>query len=140
MDIDKLLNALDNDKNEKIANYTTKKIRLINYSVLKELHLPPKKTTELLDKLRHYVYVDELNDFRQGTYIRWVNLTDPTHLELSKGGIFCETKITDNGVCLVCKNTYHRHFQIKMDECLIFRKLLDQEIVIIQALDLLEKK
>ena len=139
MDIDKLLNALDNEKNEKIMNYTTKKIRQMNWDILKELQLSKEVFKEYLDKLREYVYVDEMKDLREGTYIRWVCLNNPKHLELSRGAIFCETKITDNGVQLVCKNHYHRHFQFKMDECLIFRKLLDQELVLIKALDVLEK-
>jgi len=139
MDIDKLLNALDNEKNEKIMKYTTKKIKQMNYDILKELHLSKDIFKEYMDKLREYVYVDELKDLREGTYIRWIDLKDPEHLELSRGAIFCETKITDFGVQLVCKNHYHRHFQFKMDECLIFRKLLDQELVLIQALDVLDK-
>jgi len=139
MDIDKLLNALDNEKNEKIMNYTTKKIKQMNSDILKELHLSKEMFKEYMDKLREYVYVDELKDLREGTYIRWVCLNNPEHLELSRGAIFCETKITDFGVQLVCKNHYHRHFQFKMDECLVFRKLLDQELILIKALDVLEK-
>ena len=139
MDIDKLLNALDNEKNEKIMNFTSKKIKQMNYDILKELHLTREKTLELVNKLKEYIYVDEISDLREGTYIRWIDLKDPTHLELSRGAIFCETKITDSGVQLVCKNHGFRHFQLKMDEYLIFRKLLLQEAVLIQALDVLEK-
>ena len=139
MDVDKLLNALDNEKNEKIMNYTTKKIKQMNQHILKELHLSQEQTYEYVDKLSDYVYVDELNDLREGTYLRWIDLKDPNHLELSRGAIFCETKITDSGVHLVCKNHFGKHFQIKMEEFLLFRKLLLQESVLIQALDLLEK-
>ena len=139
MDVNKLLNALENEKNEKIMNYTSKKIKNMNITILKELHLSKEQLLDTIDKLKEYVYVDELNDLREGTYIRWIDLKDPNHLVLSKGAIFCETKITDNGVQLVCKNHYHRHFQFKMDECLIFRKLLNQEMILIQALDVLEK-
>lgn len=139
MDINQLLNALDNEKNEKIMNYTSQKIEQMNYDILKELHLSKKINIEYLDKLREYVYVDELKDLREGTYLRWICLKDPDNLHLSRGAIFCETKITDQGVYLVCKNHYHKHFQFKMDECLIFRKLLNQEIILIQALDMLEK-
>jgi hypothetical protein len=139
MDVNKLLNALDNQKNEGIMNYTTKKIKQLNFNILKELHLSPKETNNYLDKLREYVYVDELKDLREGTFIRWICLNNPEYLELSRGAIFCETKITDMGVQLVCKNHYHRHFQFKMDECIVFRKLIHQELVLIDALDMLEK-
>ena len=83
MDVNKLLNALDNVKNEKIMNYTTKKIKQMNFNILKELHLSSKVTNEYLDKLREYVYVDELKDVREGTFIRWICLYNPEYLELS---------------------------------------------------------
>jgi len=139
MDVNKLLTALDNDKNEKIMNYSTKKIKQMNFDILKELHLSKEQTHLILEKLLDYVYIDELNDLREGTYLRWIDLKDPGRLELSRGGIFCETKITDFGVQLVCKNHFGKHFQIKMDEHLLFRKLMGQESVLIQALDILEK-
>jgi hypothetical protein len=43
-------------------------------------------------------------------------------------------------VLIVCKNYTNRHFQIKMDECLLFQKLTDQEKVILHALDHLSLK
>lgn len=137
MNVEKLLDALENKNNEKIFQYNSKKIKEMNLRVLKELNLSPEETEELFHKLQDYVYVDELSDFRYGTYIRWMCLTDPENLVLSQGGFFCETKITDQGVFIVCKNVRHRYYQIKMDECLIFRKLLDQEKVLLDALDTL---
>jgi hypothetical protein len=50
MDTTKLLKALDNDSNEQILNFTTKKIMENNLSILKELHLSNKDTLELLGK------------------------------------------------------------------------------------------
>ena len=46
MDTTKLLKALDNDSNEQILNFTTKKIMETNLSILKELHLSNKDTLE----------------------------------------------------------------------------------------------
>jgi hypothetical protein len=33
----------------------------------------------------------------------------------------------------------HRHYRFKMDECLIFQKLTSQEMIILSALDHLDK-
>jgi hypothetical protein len=33
----------------------------------------------------------------------------------------------------------HRHYRFKMDECLIFQKLSSQEMIILSALDHLDK-
>lgn len=141
MDVNKLLKALDDESNENLFNFTTKKILEMNLQVLKELQLDRTETLDMLKKLKEYRYVDEMNDLKYGTYLRWVPLNDPENIHLTKGAVFCELKITDNGVFIVCKNFGYstRHFQIKMDECLVFQKLTPQELVLLSALDHLSK-
>ena len=141
MDVNKLLKALDDETNENLFNFTTKKILEMNLQVLKELHLDRNETLDILKKLKEYKYVDEMNDLKYGTYLRWIPLNDPENIHLTKGAVFCELKITDNGVFIVCKNLGYstKHFQIKMDECLVFQKLTQQELVLLSALDHLSK-
>jgi hypothetical protein len=141
MDINKLLKALDDESNENLLNFTTEKIREMNLKILNELHLSKKVTLDLLSKLNEYKYVDEMNDLKYGTYIRWLPIEDPNNIYLTKGAIFCELKITDNGVSCICKNYGFKlkHFQIEMDKNLIFQKLTTQELVLLSALDHLSK-
>lgn len=141
MNADKLLKALDDDSNEPLFNFTTEKIREMNLKILKELHLPKNITTEIFKKLNDYKYVDEMNDLKYGTFIRWIPIEDPENIHLTKGSIFCEMKIKDDGVYCVCKNFGFptKHFQISMDKNLIFQKLTDQELVLLSALDHLSK-
>jgi len=138
MDINKLMNALDNESNESIINLTSKKILEMNLNIIKELHLDKPTTLNYLKKLKGYRYIDELNDLKHGGFIRWIPITDPNYLPLHYCGMICDIKITDNGVLITCKNFMHRHYTFKMDECLIFQKLTSQEQVIIYALDHLE--
>ena len=133
-----LLKALDNDQNENIMNLTSKKILEMNYNIVKELLLDNETTLNYLKKLKDYRYVDEIDDLKHGSYIKWIPIIDPTNIPLHYSGIICEIKLTDNGVFLVCKNFMHRHYTFKMDECLIFQKLTPQEKVILSALDHLE--
>lgn len=141
MDTNKLLKALDNDSNEQILHFTTKKIVETNLSILKELHLSNKDTLELLEKLKGYKYVDEMADLKYGTYLRWIPMSDPNVIILTKGAIFCETKITDDGIFMVCKNFgfNSKYFQLSLDNNLIFQKLTDQEQIILSAMDHLSK-
>jgi len=141
MDVHKLLKALDDDSNDNLMNFTTKKIKEMNLNILKELQLSKKETLDLFNKLKDYKYVDEMNELKYGTFIRWIPIEDPTNIYLTKGAIFCEMKITDDGVFCVCKNFGFpvRHFQISMDKNLIFQKLTDQELVLLSALDHLSK-
>lgn len=137
MDVQKLLKALDNENNEVLMNYTLKKIKEMNLKVLKELHLSREETISLFNKLVGYRYVDEIKDLKHGAYLRWIPLTDPNLINLTKGAIFCDIKIEQNGIYMICKNYgfNSKHFQVKFDECLIFQKLTEQEIVLLNALE-----
>ena len=141
MDVNKLLKALDDESNENLFNFTTEKLAEMNLNILKELCLSKKDTIDLFNKLKGYKYVDEMNNLKYGTYIRWIPIEDPTNIYLTKGAIFCEVKITDNGVSCICKNFGYntKHFQIEMDKNLIFQKLTNQELVLLSALDHLAK-
>jgi len=141
MDVEKLLKALDDETNETLLNFTTDKIIEMNLNILKELHLSRQDTLDILKKLKDYKYVDEMNELKYGSYIRWVPIEDPNNIHLTKGALFCEMKITDEGVFCTCKNYgfKSKHFQISMDKNLIFQKLTDQELVLLSALDHLSK-
>jgi hypothetical protein len=137
MDVNKLLKALDDDSNETLLNFTSKTIREMTLKVLKELELPKKETVDIFNKLKDYKYVDEMNDLKYGTFIRWIPIENPDNIYLTKGALFCEMKITDDGIFCICKNLGYsaRHFQISMDKNLIFQKLTGQELVLLSALD-----
>jgi hypothetical protein len=141
MDVNKLLKALDDESNETLMNFTTHKIKEMNLNILKELQLSKKDTLDLLNKLNDYKYVDEMNELKYGSYIRWIPIEDPNNIYLTHGALFCEMKITDEGVFCTCKNYGYktRYFQISMDKNLIFQKLTNQELILLSALDHLSK-
>ena len=141
MDVNKLLKALDDNSNEILLNFTSDKIKEMNLNIIKELQLPRKDTLDIMNKLRDYKYVDEMNELKYGAYIRWIPIEDPTNIHLTKGALFCEMKITDDGVFYVCKNYGYnlRYFRLSMDKNLIFQKLTEQELVLLSALDHLSK-
>ena len=141
MDVNKLLKALDDETNENLFNFTSDKMKEMKLKIIKELELPREKTLDILKKLRDYKYVDEMSDLKYGTYIRWIPIENPKQIQLTKGAIFCEMKITDEGVFLICKNLGYssKHFRIQMDNNLIFQKLTDQELVLLSVLDHLAK-
>jgi hypothetical protein len=139
INVDKLMSALDNEKNESIMNLTTVKIEETIFNILKELHLDKETFINYFKKLKGYKYVDELDDLKYGGFIRWIPITDPDNLPLNQCGIICDIVIKDDGIYIVCKNFMHRHYRFKMDECLIFQKLSSQEMIILSALDHLDK-
>ena len=135
LDIDKLEKALDNNSNESIINFTTDKIREMNWKIIQELKLEKQTALDYLWKLKGYKYVDELTDLKHGAFVRWIPITDPDYLPLNQCGIVCDIKIGDEGVFINCKNFMHRHYNFKMDDVIIFQKLTSQELIILSALD-----
>lgn len=143
MDVNKLYKALDDESNETLLNFTTKKIVEMNLKIINELQLERNVALEIMKKIKGYKYVDELSDLKYGAYIRWIPIDDPNpiNIKITKGALFCDTKIKEDGVYVICKNYGYsnKHFQIKLDENLIFQKLTDQEQVLLSALDHLSK-
>jgi hypothetical protein len=139
MDVNVLLKALDNEQNEALINLTSNKITEMNLNIIKELHLPRDITLTYMKKLNGYRYVDEIKDVKYGAFIKWIPISNPEYLPLHAGGMICDIKVSDTGVMIVCKNFMHKHYQIKMDECLLFQKLSNQELVLLSALDHLAK-
>lgn len=135
LDIEKLLSALEDDNNTELLDLDMKKINMDKADILSKLELPKTQYNDLLKKLKHYRYIDELPGMRYGSYIRWISIKDPEKLKLTTGGIVCEMKVGDNGIVVVCKNNFNRFFQFNMPETLIFQKLNEQELVLLSALD-----
>ena len=135
INVDVLVKALDDETNEALMNLTTDKIIKMNLTILQELQFSKETVSIYMKKLKGYRYVDEIKDVKYGAFIKWIPITDPVYLPLNTGGIICDIKLIDTGIIIVCKNFMHKHYQIKMDECLLFQKLSNQELVLLSALD-----
>ena len=140
IEVNILINALNNVNNESLIDLTTNKIKEINLNILKELHLPRDITLTYMKKLKGYRYVDEINDIKCGSFIKCITINDPSYLPLNMGGLICNIKIENTGIVIICKNFMHKHYQIKMEECLLFQKLTTQELILLSALDHLAKE
>jgi len=134
LNIQELLSALDNDEHSNLLNTSYEKIAKDKNDILQQLQFNSEKLKMYHTKLKDYRYVDELNDLKYGQYIRWINIKNPERLTLTNGGIFLEIKLLDTGTHMMIKNNMNRIFQIKMDECIVFQKLSDQEKIILLAI------
>ena len=134
LNIQELLSALDNEEHSNLLNTSYEKIAKDKNDILQQLQFNNDKLKIYHSKLKDYRYVDELNDLKYGQYIRWINIKNPENLKLTNGGIFLEIKLLDTGTHMMIKNNMNRIFQIKMDECIVFQKLSDQERIILLAL------
>tara|TARA_Y100001935_G_C17151572_1_gene430698 strand:+ start:230 stop:661 length:432 start_codon:yes stop_codon:yes gene_type:complete len=139
LDLSNLLNALDNESNEKIMSLTKSKIKDHKNNVLQRLQLDRHTLKDYHKKLENYRYVSDLTDFKFGSYIRWIPLKNVNEIKLTKGAIICDYKIVNGQLHIVCKSGFGKIFQIKFDEVEIFQKLSYQENVLLHVIDMLNK-
>jgi hypothetical protein len=136
MDLSELLEEYNTSNSKStFKNFIYKRNLEINLEVLNDLELNEEDTYNFLSKLKEYKYIDEVDDLKYGSFIRWIPLTDPENLPLHHSGMICEVRFTDDGTIIICKNFMHRHYSIKMDECLIFQKFSNDEKMMIELID-----
>jgi hypothetical protein len=138
-DMKLLLSALENDDNENIFKLTSKEINDIKLNLLKELMIPNEVIIKILTELKEYIYVDELPDMKYGSFVKWISLTTPDKIKLTKGGIICDIIISESGSVLKCKNFKNRFMFVNVDKVLLFRKLSNQDKVLISVSNYLNK-
>ena len=138
MDIETLLEtAMNNPKNENITTKTYDSIKQRKRDIIKGLK--SKETSGFLKKLENYRFVDELHELRSGCYIRWINLQyEP--ISLTNGGVVTNIDLSDGGTYITCKNNMNRFFRLRLDDCLVFQKITNQEQVILSVIDHINKK
>jgi hypothetical protein len=136
LDVDLLMKSLEREENDCLMDLDTSKIQQIKNDMLQKLQLPREKLKKMNKALKQYRFIDEIPDIKYGAYVRWINLTN-NEIKLTTGGIICDIKIVKDDVLIVCRNTMGRFFQFKLNECLAFQKITDQEKVLLSALDYL---
>ena len=139
LDVNKLIKALDKDENAQLLELTKSKIKAHKNDILQQLQLSREELKTFHYKLRDYRYVSDLSNLNYGAYIRWIRLTDPENIRLTNGGLVLDMKIYPGGLVICCKNNRGRIFQFKFDECLIFQKLSDQERLLLEIVEYLNK-
>ena len=125
--MDEIQRALENDQNVSIASLTYEKIDKIKRSILKD--------ADMLKKLNDYRHVDELHEFRLGCFIRYIHTDNLS--KLMNGGFLVQVDLTESGTILRLKSKYI--FSIRLDDCILFQKLTDQEHVLLTVIDHLKK-
>lgn len=132
-----LYTALHNTKNDDIYDLTFNKINDMKYNILNELNLSTTLMDKFITALQNYKYIDDLNELREGSYIRWIKIVNnDNELYLNKGALYCNLLITDNAVGIVCKKIIGQYFTIyNLDQYIFFQKLSDQELSILNAIE-----
>lgn len=101
--------------------------------ILQNLVLEPTEMNHYQKLLLEYRYVDEVDELRLGSYIRFFRLTSDT-LDLARGGFLSDIQVQNEQIVLLFKNNT-KFFKLKLNECILFQKNTTQEKILIQILD-----
>ena len=115
----------------------TQTIKERKHIILKKITLDRKEMDKYQNLLIHYRYVDEVDELRPGSYIRFFKLNTDT-LELGSGGFLADIQLHKQRIVLLFKNR-NRFFKLRMDECILFQKNTSQENILIQILDQIKR-
>lgn len=119
---------------------TTGELKTIKNNILQKMVFERDELKNYHKLLTHYRYVDEIDELRYGSYIRWFNISKPKSLKLLNGGFIVDIKNNNNDIIILCKNSLNKFFNLKMGECIIFQKNTKQEAILIKILDHLKSE
>jgi hypothetical protein len=131
IDIEKLLESIENDKNDYLENKTMRDMETEIYEIVNTLELTNNMKLDYCKKLVGYRYIDSINEIHKGKHIRWINKKG----NLTTGGLVVDIKFTEKGTHILCKNNMNRFIEIKYDDCNIFQKMTMEEQMILMAYD-----
>ena len=124
-------NMIDEIKQYHITDSDT--IQYRKKQILKKLSLEKEDMHKYQTLLRDYRYVDEVDELRMGSYLRFFRLT-ADDLLLGSGGFLADIKLKQDQIVLLLKNK-NKFFNLKLNECILFQKNTNQEKLLIQILD-----
>ena len=114
---------------------STGELKSIKNDILQKMLFDKDELKHYHKLLTNYRYVDEIDELRYGSYIRWFNLKKIKSLKLLNGGFIVDIKTNNTDIVILCKNGQNKFFNIKMDESIIFQKNTKQETLLIKILD-----
>lgn len=135
LDIEKLVESLEDERNDYLENKTMQEINQDIFNKIKKLNTSLDDKKDICEKLIGYHPINEVYELHKGKHIRWIR-----NNKLTNGGIIVDIKFTNNGTQVLCMNSAKRFIQIKIDECIIFQKLSETEQLIIMAYECVQNK
>ena len=135
--LDEIVKELDN---KNLLYMSSSKIKELKNNILQKLYFSRDELIKYHKTLKEYMFVDELDEVKLGSYIRWFNLNKMEEgLKLTNGGIVIDYRKGINDINIICKNNMNRIFCLNLNQCVIFKKLSTQEQILIKIIDYIHK-
>ena len=135
LEINKIIDDIDKYK---LSDLNTNIIKNRKKNILKQI-LDDNEQSHYKKILMDYRYVDEVDELRIGSYIRYFVLNENENkLKLTRGGFIADIQASNENIIILCKNN-NNFWKIKINNCVIFQKNTQQEEVLIKILDHLKE-
>jgi|TARA_B110000114_G_C15037229_1_gene375466 hypothetical protein len=134
--MEQIIQELDS---KNLLHLNSSKIKEMKNNILQKLYVSREELLKYHKVLSKYRYVDELDEIKIGSYIRWFNLKHIENLKLTNGGILIDVKPGIDDVNLICKNNRNMIFTLNMNKSIIFQKINYQEELLIKIVDYIQK-
>jgi hypothetical protein len=129
-EIDKVFREIDE---RKLAS--SGEIKKMKNNILQKMLFDKDELKMYHKLLTNYRYIDEIDELKYGSYIRWFNIKKSSSLKLLNGGFIIDITNRDGDIIILCKNGLNRLFNLKMNQSIIFQKNTKQEELLIKILD-----
>ena len=132
-ELEKIMDDIDKYK---LHDLSTEIIKNRKNEILKQI-LDDDVLKHYKEILEEYRYVDEVDELRIGSYIRYFVLKNEKgkeELKLMRGGFIADIIASKENIIILCKNN-NIFWKIKINNCVIFQKNTKQEEVLIKILD-----
>jgi len=133
-EINKIIDDIDKYK---LSDLNTEIIKNRRNNILKQI-LDDDEMKRYKEILNDYRYVDEVDELRIGSFIRYFVLKEDDDLKLARGGFIVDIQASKENIIILCKNN-GIFWKIKINNCVIFQKNTKQEEVLIKILDHLKE-
>jgi len=137
IDTELLNKALENSNNDDIINLTYDIIEKSKIKLYKIINVNDCEILKFKHQLKNYIFIDTIDKLKIGNYLRWFKVEEKY---LYKGGFLIDIIVANENINLLMKNITNRSFTIVFNHIYLFKKLSNQENIILKAMEYLQKK
>lgn len=139
MNTELLIKALENESNSNIIDTTSSNLKQQINNILQQLQIDKETLKSFNKSLKNYIYNESINDIKIGHSIKYIKIIDPAIIKLSKNYIICNIKVNNIGILITLKTYNNKYFTIYFHENLIFKKINQEEAILLKALNYINK-
>ena len=120
---------------KEIEKYSSSNIFQQKQKIFENLNLSIEIVKKYHNSLKYYILIDNISEINDGIYIRWINEKNV----LVNGAFVCDIEIFDYDIIINCKTITNRFISISYNNNYVFKKITDDDLILISLINNLNK-